>query len=300
MIADFTRLQLFGLRLFVRPLGKGVPLGFGATAVYDRPKPGPVVRPAGSTEGQLPHIMIFGADAEMPIVSTDKFAIKLYADGAKLAYLYQDVPAALDGLVDPVSLEFVKGTGLGVGLAGHILKAFKYRFEYRYIRNYYEPGMINGLWENRRLGYPDELQTLIIAQDSADFENTVTAGFLLQGSIIIVKKIEFGLGYENYKRVIDTSADPVPVHKGNIYLNIGQGLIPRVHGSASYDRDENLENVFSEPFDENTTVGAIVVIELSPMIGMSLNYNRAFQFNDQTGNYDPIDSFGINTAFSFF
>lgn len=301
MIADFSRLQLFGLRLFTRPLGKAIPLAFGATAVYDRPKPGTAARPAGTTEDQLPHIMIFGADAEMPIVNLDKFALKLYADGAKLAYIYKEVPTTprdLTGYVDPLTIKFVKGTGVGVGLAGHIFKVFKYRFEYRYILNYYEPGMINGLWENRRLRYQNELQELIWQQNQTGFENTTTAGFLLQGSIIIIKKIEFGLGYENYKKVIGTEI--TPVHKGNIYLNIHQGLIPRVHGSASYDRDANLENLFRETFDENTTLGANVVVELSPMIGMSVNYNRTFRYNDQTGDYEPIDSFGINTVFTFF
>jgi hypothetical protein len=158
--------------------------------------------------------------------------------------------------------------------------------------------MINVLWENRRLAYPSELQSLIIAQNAPGFENTNTAGFLISGSIIIIKKIELGLGYENYKQVVGT--ETTPVHKGNVYLNIDQGLIPRVHGSASYNRDANLENLFQDPFDENTIVGANVVFELSSMIGLSVNYNRTFQYNDQTGNFDPIDSFGITTVFTFF
>jgi hypothetical protein len=195
MVADFSRLELFGLRLFVRPLGDAIPLAFGATAVRDRPKPGAAVRPAGSTANQLPNIFIFGADTEMPIVNLDEFSLKLYADGAKLAYMYEDVPPALKALVDPLSLEFVKGTGVGVGLAGDIIKIIGYRFEYRYIRNYYEPGMINVLWENRRLEYPSELQDLILEQDKPSFENTSSAGFLIEASLLLVKKIELGLGY---------------------------------------------------------------------------------------------------------
>jgi hypothetical protein len=298
MVADFSRLQLLGLRLFARPLGEGIPLAFGATAVSDRPKPGAAVRPAGSTINQLPNIFIFGADAEMPIVNLDQFSLKLYADGAKLAYMYENVPAALSAQVDPWALQFVKGTGVGVGVSGDIIEMIKYRAEYRYIRNYYEPGMINGLWENRRLGYPAELQDLILAQDDPGYEDTNSAGFLIEGSILIIKKIEIGAGYENYKQVVGTTT--TPVNKGNIYLGIHQGLIPRVYGTASYDRQANLENTFREPFDENTIVGANVIIELSPIIGLSINYDRTFQYNDKTGNYDPIDSFGITTVFTFF
>lgn len=316
MLADFSRRQLFGGRFFMRPMGQKVPLAIGVSAVYDRPKPnnaswpegpGPLDQPTDN-ENQLPRIIIFGADIEMPILQLDKFTMKLYADGAKLGYIYPEVPTPLNAYVEPGSLEFVKGLGTGFGLMGQIAKIFNYRVEYRFIRNYYEPGMIDSLWENRRLEYQQELMNLIIAQNLSNFDDTNSAGFLIEGSAILFEKVEFGLGYENYNKMVVTKNDvneitgtaTERVHAGDMWVSIYQGVIPRVHGKLSYDRNANLENLFSEPLEENTTLAVVAVVELSPMIGIQVSYNRTFQYNDDTKEYDSIDSFGITTVFTFF
>ncbi|MCK4805185.1 MAG: FecR domain-containing protein, partial [Spirochaetes bacterium] len=212
MLADFSRRQLFGGRFFVRPMGQKVPLAIGVSTVYERPKPaswpdpdgsGPLYQPTDN-ENQLPRILIFGADIEMPILSIDRFTMMLYADGAMLGYIYPEVPDPLVGKVEPGALELIKGIGTGIGLMGQIAKIFNYRVEYRFIRNYYEPGMIDLLWENRRLEYQQELMNLIIAQDLSNFEDTNSAGFLIEGSAILFEKVEFGLGYENYNKMVVT------------------------------------------------------------------------------------------------
>jgi len=299
MIADFSRLQLFGARLFARPVGTDFPLAFGVTGFYDRPKPDVISIPGTIDEKQLPHILIFGADADFPLLNLDVFSLKLYADAAKLAYIYQEVPTTPEmEVVEPGSFEFVKGLGIGIGLMGKIAKIVNYRFEYRYIFNYYEPGMIDSLWENRRLAYQQELQELIIAQNQPTYEDTTSSGFLLEGGVILFKKLELGLGYENYKRVVGTTKEPV--QKGNLYVSVYEGLIPKVYGEFSYDRTDNLDNVFKKPFDENTVLEANVVYQLAPMIGLQFSYNRTFQYDDETGDYEPIDSFGITTVFTFF
>jgi len=304
MIADFSRLQLFGGRIFARPLGEGFPLAFGGTFVYDRPKPDLALGLiAGTTdEKQLPHILIFGIDVELPVLNLDVFSMKLYADAAKLAYIYQEVPSTppLGNYVEPGTFGFVKGLGTGIGVMGRAAKIFTYRAEYRYILNYYEPGMINYLWENRRLEYQNELQYLIIEQNDPAYEDTTSAGFMLEGGVILLKKLEFGLGYEDYKRVTSATADPETVKKGKLYVNVYEGLIPKVHGSFSYNRIDNLNTVFQEPFDENTVLDANVIYQLARMIALSFSYNRTFKYNDETGIYDPIDSFGITTIFTFF
>lgn len=299
MIADFSRFQLFGGRLYVRPMGRQVPLAFGASAVHDRPKPESGAWPLGTTdEDQLPRIVVFGADAEFPIVNLNVFRLKLYIDAAKLGYVYRDVPLPLEDVVDEGSLRFVKGMGTGVGVMGTIIEMFTYRLEYRYILNYYEPGLINTLWENRRLTYQQELQALLIAQDDSSYEDSTTAGFLIQGGVTLFKKLEFGLGYENYKR--NTGSDEVGVNKGKMYVNLGKGLVPKVYGSLSYNRNDELEDIFREPFDENTLLDATVFYELASSIALALSYKRTFQYNDEIAEYEPIDSFGISTHFSFF
>jgi len=299
MVADFSRFQLFGGRFFLRPIGRGeFPLAFGVTAVHDYPKPDQSVWPSGTTsEDQLPRILVFGADMDLPILNLNVFRMILYADAAKLGYMYKEVPT---GLVDvnPGALGFVDGLGIGAGLMGTIAKLFKYRVEYRYIMGYYEPGMINSTWENRRLGYAEELYDLI--NNSAAYEDTTTAGFLIKGGMVLFKqRLEVGLGYENFDRY-NQLAGTEKVQKGSMYVNVAEGLVPKVYGNLSYDRTNNLEDIFKEPFNEDTVLKAEVYYQLASSVALQVNYKRTFKYNETIDDYDPIDSFGINTVFTFF
>ena len=311
MIADFSKIQLVGGRLYFRPAGRDFPLAIGLTGVYDRPKPesplwdgtdpetGTSVTYATSKD-ELPNLLFFGADVELPVLSLDMLSMKLYADAAKSAYIYKEVPSGISSWVDAGSFDFIKGLGTAFGLSGKVIGKVKYRGEYRYIINYYEPGLINYLWENERLTYFQRLYNIIEEQNQSSYEDTTTAGILLEGSVSLLKKLEVGLGYENYKRVTSATEEPEPVKKGKLFLVVNEGLIPRTHGSFSYRRQEELENVLDEPFDENTVLDANVVYRLAPLVSLSFSYNRTFQRNEDTGDLDPIDAFGITTIFTFF
>ncbi|RKX96044.1 MAG: hypothetical protein DRP84_02305 [Spirochaetes bacterium] len=307
MVADFTRLQLFGGRLYFRPMGRRIPLALGVSAVHDRPTPDQGSWPADTTyvksEKELPHVLFVGGDLDLPILHLKKvFTMTLYGDAASTGYIYEQVPDRLANLSDPVkpgTVNLVKGIGTAAGLMGEIASIFNYRVEYRYILDYYEPGIINGMWENRRLTYPWELEDVIYDQRSGSYENSTSAGFLIKGGMMLFqKKLEFGLGYENYKKTQD--GVETPVRKGSMYVDVEKGLIPKVYGQLTYDRSDNFENIFKEPFDENTVLNADIYYELAKGIALSVNYKRTFKYNDQTDNYDPIDSFGINTNFTFF
>ncbi len=299
MVADFSRLQLFGGRLYLRPMGRALPLAVGISAVRDRPEPYASSWPAGTTGiNQLPNIFVFGVDAELPIINLDTFALKLYADGAKVAYSYPEVPAGVS--VTALTLNFIDGLGTAVGLMGHIAKVFNYRAEYRFIMGYYEPGFINSMWENRRLYYQQELRGLII---ETAYRDDISTGLLIRGGLVLFEKLEFGLGYEDYNTTrysIEAGGNVADtVRKADVYLGIKEGLIPKVYGSLSYDRNDNLESVFQQPFDDSTMLEALVVYEIAPGFAFSVNAKRTFQYNDVTRGYDPVDSFGIRTIFSF-
>ena len=150
---------------------------------------------------------------------------------------------------------------------------------------------------------------LIIAQNLSNFEDTNSTGVLIEGSAILFEKVEFGLGYENYNKMVvtqDATTDEITgtttdrVHAGDMWVSVYQGVIPRVHGTLSYNRNDNLDTLFSEPLQEDTVLKAVVVIELTRIIGMQVSYDRTFQYNDNTEDYDSIDSFGITTVFTFF
>ncbi len=311
MVADFSRLQLFGGRFYFRPMGKGIPLAFGLSAVHDRPKPDETLWQSQqwddgtqiiTSEKQLPHILFLGADLDLPILRLKIFSMTMYADAGTTGYVYQEVPQKLEQLDSPVkpgTIDFVKGLGTAAGLMGKIAMIFNYRIEYRYILDYYEPGLINSMWENRRLTYPFDLTKIIYEQKSGSYEDSTSAGFMIKGGMTLFKKLEFGLGYENYKKIVASGTEE-PVKKGNMYLNVDKGLIPKVYGNVTYTRTANFENVFKEPFDENTLIEANVFYELAKGIALSINYKRTYKFNENTNRYEPIENFGINTNFTFF
>jgi len=295
MVADFSRLQLFGGRFFIRPAGKSFPLAIGVTGIHDKPEPATINGNPTETD-QLPRLIFTGADLDLPILRLKVFSMKLYADAAKIGYIYKEVPSTLSGYVDPGTFNFLNGLGTGMGLMGTIAKVFNYRVEYRYILGYYEPGIINYLWENRRLEYPAEMEELITNEDS--YKDATQAGFLIKGSMVLFKKLEFGLGYENFDKTTGTQTETV--RKGTMFVNVEKDLIPKVYGNLSYDRTDNLEDIFKHPFNEDTVLNAEIYYELGAGISLVVNYKRTFKYNDETDEYDPIDSFGMNTVFTFF
>jgi hypothetical protein len=294
MIADFSRFQLIGGRIYVRPMGRALPLAIGVTAVRDKPIPD------SADERNQPNIFVFGADTELPVVRTDALGLTLYADIAKVGYLYQELPASLSGLATEGIIDFVDGLGTGVGIMGNIAKVFNYRAEYRFIIGYYEPGFIDRLWENRRLYYGEELAGLLADRS---YKDDITAGFLMRGGLLLFEKIELGLGLESYNTTRYSIAESKNVNdtvkKADLYLGIKKGLIPRVYGSFSYDREDDLESVFEYPFDSNTMLEAVVVYELAPGVALSFNAKRTFRYNDVSGEYEPIDTLGVKTVFTF-
>jgi hypothetical protein len=77
IVPRISSLQTFAGRLYFRPLGKKVPFAIGATGFYDKPKPSRIGWPVGplgaqtQNSDQLPQILVFGLDAEFPILNLD-------------------------------------------------------------------------------------------------------------------------------------------------------------------------------------------------------------------------------------
>jgi hypothetical protein len=113
-----------------------------------------------------------------------------------------------------------------------------------------------------------------------------------------LKKLELGLGFESYRRWTDTGTEPVK--SANLTVALDEGLVPRVSANLSYDRTDNLENVFEEPFDESTLLSALLSYSLGPGVALSGCYNRAYAYDDRTGVFEPVDSFAVSTAFKFY
>jgi hypothetical protein len=298
-------LQTSGARLFVRPLGRSAPLSIGGTLFSDRPKPDSNSWPAGplseptQNQDQLPRIYIVGADAGIPLALLDSFSMSLYADVAKIGYRYKELQPALAGKgVQEGALQFLDGLGTAFGLSGTAASVVDYRAEYRYIRGYYEPGIINFDWENRRLTYQQELLDLILAQKDPTYSSQDNSGFYLGGGVkFLDKKLSVGLGYGYYVRY--TGASSESVDRGRLYVMLEEGPVPRTYGSFTYDRFDNISTIFKDPFDTGTLLDFNLYHRLAERLTLSLNIKRTNRYNDVTRQFEPVNLFRINTNIYF-
>lgn len=298
-------LQTSAVRGYLRPFGRKVPLSIGGSMFYDWPKPDNSSWPEGPSgeptedEDQLPRIFIVGLDIGLPIIQLESFTMETYVDAGKVGYQYDELHPALAGSgVNEGKIEFLEGFGTALGLTGTVLSIVDYRAEYRFIRDYYEPGIINFNWDNRRLIYQQELLNLILAQNDPSYTSADNSGFYLSGGVrLFDMKLAMGLGYGQYQRYSGTSIENV--EEGQIYLRMEEGLVPKTWGQITYDRLDNFSSIFKEPFDESTLFNADIFYQVAPLLTLSLRIKRTYQFDDAAQQWRPIDSFGINTMISF-
>jgi len=296
MVADLSRFELMGGRIYTRPLGRIVPFAVGVTVVRDRPVPA-----TSPNNLQEPNVFVFGADVEFAFIDTSALGMKAYADAATVGYLYPELPASLSGKTIGGMLGFLPSVGTGIGIMGNISETFTFRAEYRFFIGYYEPGIIDFGWESRRLYYGQELEGLIA---DTSYRDSTQSGFLLQGGLLLFRKVSLGIGFESYTMtrhsIAESKNELDTVNRGELSLGIRKGLIPKLSGSVSYRREDNLETIFQQPFDSNTKLEASVTYELAEGVAIAVNAKRAFLYNDVTGQHEPIDTLGVKTVFTFF
>jgi hypothetical protein len=300
MVADLSRFQLFGGRIYTRPLGRLLPFSIGITVVRDKPLP-----QSSPNYLEEPNIFLFGADAEYPVFGmgddTASFGLTVYADGATMGYLYSELPASLAGKTTGGSIGFVPGAGTCIGMNGSVGEIFTFRAEYRLIFGYFEPGIINGSWEKRRLVYGTELVGLI---SDTSYSSNVTSGVLVEGGVLLFKAVSLSAGFSSYtttryslaesKNVTDT------ITGGMLSLGTRKGPDSRFSGSISYRREDGLESIFQQPFDAKTRFEAEVAYEFAQQAEVSLSFIHSYRFNDLSGQHEPVDTLGVSTTFAFF
>ncbi|MFW6181796.1 MAG: FecR family protein [Spirochaetota bacterium] len=302
LVADASRFQLLAGRLAAGPFG-ALPLSFGLTAVHDRPVPGQAAWPSGpgadtQEEAQLPRVWVLGADLELPLRGAGGLEAALYADAARVGYTYPELHPDLQGTgyAGAGALELLKGTGLGTGLAG-VLGRYSFRLEYRLTFDYFEPGLVGPFWENRRLRYQQELLDLILAQNDAGFDRSLSSGVLLSGGFPLAAGVSLELGYHTYLRT--SGVDEHRVQGGFALLRCDPGQEGGFTATLALHRRDNLENLLEEFFDHETLLEAAVSCDIAPNASLTLEARRTSLFDDQTGEWAPLESLGVSTVLRF-
>jgi hypothetical protein len=242
---------------------------------------------------------LVGADAGLPLAQLETFSINLYADMGKVAYKYDELHPSLIGTgVTANKIEFLKGLGTAVGLNGSIASRVEYRAEYRYTVDYYEPGIIDFNWENRRLTYQRELLSLILEQQSSTYTSSESTGFFVSGNLqFFNNKLQTGLGFGNYKK--STGTGRTTIREAEAFVRLEEDLVPRTWGDFIYRKRGDVGAILNKLIEEGTLLETNIYYRAADNLILSFNVKRTYRFDDLTNSNKPVESIGFSTTLSF-
>jgi hypothetical protein len=308
---DLTAPEIFGTRLFVRPI-PGFKLALGAQAVVDWD-------PAGGTsafEGDTAALKLIGTgvDLDLPILQGDILGLRLFADGgATLPYTaatYDGVTGLQYQLVYNKATGEFKNWGAAAGLIGNVL-FIDWRLEYRYTTGYFKSSLFDSTYDRMRSQYA--AQYLEYLQDPSSYASLPDVmGIYGEGGFKILKdKLGLTIGYywpwsteaglDVKQQLYVSSSDEL-----HLKLTLKKGLIPIVDaaGSIYYDKRGLAKSIAENSFsilDQDSVFGGEIDIPVpkTPNLDLAVIFLTE-PVLDAAGNITEIKpSISIETRFHF-
>lgn len=269
MVADINHAEVFGGRIFVRPLyNMKIPImsriAIGVSGVTDRD-------PDSSNKTSDDSVSVFGVDAELPVFSNSYFSSMVYGDAARMEL---DDTYTLQGSSN-------HGRGYTAGLMGK-LWMFTYRGEYRRFENNFIPSYFNAYYDRDRF---EPTNGMGKANTIAGSTHPIIEGPYAELTCTILSLVRFSVSYENYN--IDTRSEYPWVH-GELTLD-PRLLLQKFFVKVSYDK-RNANN-----FDEIKNVrGAIITAEIgyhiAPRVMMVMVQRQTFDSNGKATKKVEIET----------
>ncbi|MBN2874166.1 MAG: FecR domain-containing protein [Spirochaetales bacterium] len=271
MTSDLTTNEIFGGRLYVRPI-PGFKLALGLSGVADL-VPASVYNTvdapsAAATYGD-PAFIGAGLDLDLPIVTSDLLGIRLFADGAAMVPYVRNA-FEYDGNTGAAGLRYdmvyangnLKNWGASSGLIGNVLFV-DWRLEYRYYTGAFTPAFFDSSYERKRSTLVEEWASYLSDPDTIDQSPSVMGVYGEGGASILDEKLAFELGYF-WPWSAEATTLGEQLAAADDYLKatlvVQKGLIPviDVAGSISYERKNFAQTLVGDIdglswFDENTT-----------------------------------------------
>lgn len=283
-VRDVTNIDVFGARLYARPIGRSFPLAVGISGVADI-NPGEHWQDFPDlTYGNFgkPFLISGGLDLDFPVLENDLLSIILFADvAAMLPYFQEAVPGpgpsipvgfAFDAIWDDTEQKF-KNWGFASGFLGNVL-IVDYRLEGRYFTGTFTPAIYNSVYDRRRHEYVQDVVLYLKNQDNPAFD-TKTLGIYGEATANLGKKFYLGAGYLWPWYLDGTGVSAGPDDYFLFKAGVLKGGIPftDIFGSLTYERTRFIQTLKGEEslelFDANTVFTAELVYPVSPILNVA-------------------------------
>lgn len=309
VVNDLANPQVFGGRVYIRPLGKGsLKPSIGLSAVTDISPAADLVSSGASKLYGNPIFIALGPGVNVPIVDTSAFSLSAFANaGGMIPYFrnsFSDgtttIPA---GLYTKALFTTNGGTvslrnyGFASGLSGSLF-GLDWRLAYRNFNGIFQPSMFNSTYNRMRGQYVVDMGNYVLDPSNPVYQHA-TMGIYGRAGLAIGRHFDLNAGY-----FWPWSSPTNPGALTNDYFHLKllakRGIIPNfgISGSLSYDRTDFVPTLLKETsakglslFDANTTVKAELDYPVASSLDLALVYTTAVVHNPQTGNVemDPND-----------
>lgn len=294
VVNDLARPEIFGGRVYFRPVGK---FALGLSSIVDIDP----LSKADQTDTDILSLdsMSFytlGADMELPIFENDMLAIIPFADAAVMVP-ERDGTLEIDVIYDSGASSFAesfRNYGLTAGFFGNILFV-DYNLEFRYYNGIFRPTFFGPTYERTRgalvadtLDYLDYLNG---SGGNAVYDDTVM-GIYGGAHTVILELVDLQAGYMWPWRSFDDVKDIDPTAFNDefslaLYLLPKVAKVTKVYGGFEYSRTNFIPAFKSDElklFDAYTSVKGEVVYPVAPTLDIAAVFSTAVK-QDEAGNF---------------
>ncbi|MFW5797490.1 MAG: FecR family protein [Spirochaetota bacterium] len=309
-VNDLTEPEIYGGRLFFRPLQRTT--AFGLSAVADIGPAGDLPENNGFADPSVnelrrvdPIITGVGADLDVSIVETDLFSLVAFTDvGGLMPYLRDsftdsDGDSVSAGLHTETLIDSQEGRLRNYGAMTGVLGDFAfldYRLDFRTYDGIFRPFYFDGGYERRRGEAAQKVYRYLENPDDEAFSRTGAGVYGEAGFTLFGDNLRFSAGYL-WPWNIDAAGEWTQSDDDYLSLRaeLREGLLPLgIHASAEYDRRGFMATAakrgdFSEAgfFDADSVVRSEVVIPVAPTLDLAVLATTTVPRNDDgTIRYD--------------
>jgi hypothetical protein len=308
MVNDAAVPEIFGVRLFVRPI-PNFKMAFGISTIVDW-NPGKDWVGGASLIGD-PIFINPGIDLDLPFVESDVFGLVMFIDGAVMIPYFRSgftynggagnvaIPAGfyLKSVYDPNASLPIKNWGAALGFFGNaIIKDLTWRLELRDFTGAFIPEIYSSNYERQRDYFVT--QVLGYLSNPTSTQNAQTLGIFGEGGLSLNKLFAFKLGYF-WPWAQDSSGFTFANDEFEAEFVLQKGVIPVVNiwGSISYVRMNFVPTILRKGafgggnlFDANTLVTARINYPIAETLDISLLYTTTAHRNPDGSLVYPAGS----------
>lgn len=271
---DLADPEIFGARLFIRPIGK---FTFGLSGAVDI-NPDSAIDPESVDPKYSETIFLTAAaDLDFPLMENDIFSFIFFTDIAGMLP-YMDNKMQYDMMYDNsasggFSMSNLRNYGWNAGLFGNIL-FIDYKLEYRYFDGVFRPSFFNAGYEGLRGTYIEDINRYLDDMNNEDYDRTVM-GIYGEAGFSIFDKINTTIGY-----MWPWSPDGSQTDDDEFLFEVEilPGTIPvlDLYGSVAYHRTKFIPTLIGNAleddlnlFDANTTFSGEIVYPIAPTLHLA-------------------------------